>query len=471
MYKKQSDRQLSFEDFNQPLGLKMNPNNRWIKKSELMPWAQLEDEYAQLFESDLGNDGIQFQTLLGAQLIKQEYQLSDDETVQMIRENPYMQYFIGLPGYEDKEPFNPSSLTNFRKRLTLEMVRKVNDLLISKHEESMNEEEEDNDDDSTDGGPKNKGTLILDATCAPSNIKYPRDTELLNDSRIKAENIIDDICETNGFKKPRTKRRKAQKEYTSFSKKRRKKKKTIRRMIRKQLTLVKNDMKFIQEYLDEGIELTKQQKNDFLIMQTIYDQQKYMYDKQVHSVPNRIVSFHQPFLRPIVRGKVNTPVEFGYKLDVSNSNGFLRIEQLSPSAFNESEDLIPAVKRYCERNGYYPERILVDQIYRNRKNRKFCKEQAIRMSGPKLGRPSKNRKVEKKIEHQDNVDRIQIERDFSLGKRKHGLGFVTTKLESTTAATIGLAIVSLNLSKIQRNFLRPILIWLFGEDFLQVSPN
>lgn len=231
MYKIQSNQQISFEDFNQPLGLKMNPDNRWIKKSELMPWAKLEDQYAQLFESHLGNDGISFQTLLGAQLIKLEYNLSDDETVQMIRENPYMQYFVGMPGYEDKEPFNPSSLTNFRKRLNSEIIIEINELLIEEHEE---QESDDEDDNSDENGPKNKGTLMLDATCAPSNIKYPQDTELLNDSRKKAEGIIDDICETNGFKKPRTKRRSAQKEYTNFSKKCRKKKKIIRRMIRKQ---------------------------------------------------------------------------------------------------------------------------------------------------------------------------------------------------------------------------------------------
>lgn len=444
------------------------------KKSALIPWKKLEDQYAQLFESPVGNEGINFQTYLGAQLIKQDYQLSDDETVQMISENPYMQYFIGLPGFEYKEPLDSSSLTNFRKRLTPEMISEINEIIIQEHEKSDKEDDDYKDEDDNDEGPKNKGILMLDATCAPSNIKYPQDTELLNDSRKKAENIIDDVCETNGFKKPRTKRRIAQKEYTDFSKKRRKKKKTIRRMIRKQLTFVKNNIQFIQDYLDAGIELTKQQENDFRIMQTIYAQQKYMYDNKVHSVPNRIVSFHQPFLRPIVRGKVSAPVEFGYKLDVSNSNGFLRIEQLSPSAFNESEDLIPAIKRYYERNGYYPERVLVDQIYRNRKNRKFCKEHGIRMSGPKLGRPSKNRKVEKEIEYQDNVDRIQIERDFSLGKRKHGLGFVTTKLESTTATTIGLAIVSLNLSKIQRDFLRPIFIRLFKEifyKFLQINSN
>lgn len=90
----------------------------------------MENQYAQLFESHLGNDGINFQTYLGAQLIKQDYQLSDDETVQMISENPYMQYFIGLPGFEYKEPFDSSSLTNFRNRLTPEMISEINEITI-----------------------------------------------------------------------------------------------------------------------------------------------------------------------------------------------------------------------------------------------------------------------------------------------------------------------------------------------------
>lgn len=466
MYRKQTHKQISFEDFNQPLGLKMNPENRWIKKSDLMPWDKIDAQYADLFDSSVGNEGIGVRTLLGAQLIKQEYGLSDRETVQMIRENPYMQYFIGMPGYEDKDPFDSSSLTNFRKRLTPEILSEINEILLSEYEVSLEDDKDDDDDE-----PRNKGTLMLDATCAPSNIKYPQDTDLLNDSRKKAEQIIDEVSKAHGLKKPRTKRRKADKDYTSFSKKRRKKKKVIRRMIRKQLTLVKNDCQFIQAYLDSGIELTEKQARDFTIIQKIYEQQKTMYDNQVNSVPNRIVSFHQPFLRPIVRGKVSAPVEFGYKLDVSNANGFLRIEQLSPSAFNESQDLIPAINRYKDRTGFYPERVLVDQIYRNRDNRKFCKKHNIRMSGPKLGRPSKNREHEKKVEYQDNVDRIQIERDFSLGKRKHGLGFVTTKLERTTATTVSLAIVSLNLSKIQRGFLRQIFNGLLGGIFAEISPK
>ena len=48
----------------------------------------------------------------------------------------------------------------------------------------------------------------------------------------------------------------------------------------------------------------------------LYDQQKYMYDNKTHSVANRIISLSQPYLRPIVRGKAKSPVEFGVKLDI-----------------------------------------------------------------------------------------------------------------------------------------------------------
>ena len=198
------------------------------------------------------------------------------------------------------------------------------------------------------------------------------------------------------------------------------------------------------------------------IIQRIFEQQDYMYQNKTHSVPNRIVSFSQPYLRPIVRGKAKTPTEFGAKVDISQAAGFLRIERLSFEAFNESVDLIPAVERYKERTGHYPERVLVDQIYRTRENRAFCKKHTIRLSGPKLGRPKKDQTVDKQVESQDNRDRIQIEREFSLAKRCHGLGLISTRLATTTLTSITLSIVSLNLSKIQRDFLCAI----FREVFL-----
>ena len=58
------------------------------------------------------------QTALGPLMIQKKYDYSDRELVEQIREKPYYQYFIGLPGYQDEQPFSPSLLVEFRKRLT-----------------------------------------------------------------------------------------------------------------------------------------------------------------------------------------------------------------------------------------------------------------------------------------------------------------------------------------------------------------
>lgn len=176
-----------------------------------------------------------------------------------------------------------------------------------------------------------------------------------------------------------------------------------------------------------------------------------MYKNHVHSVTDRIVSIHQPWVRPIVRGKASTPVEFGPKLDVSiDSEGYGRVEKVSFDAYNESGSLIAAVERYRKRTGRYPERVLADKIYRTRENRGYCRENGIRLSGPKLGRPSRDAGADKKQEHQDNTDRIEVERFFSRSKRCFGMGLIVTKLKTTQLTSVALSVFVSNLFRIQR---------------------
>lgn len=133
---------------------------------------------------------------------------------------------------------------------------------------------------------------------------------------------------------------------------------------------------------------------------------------------------------------------------------------------SESACLIDAAERYKERTGYYPERILADQIYRTRENRNFCKGKGIRLSGPKLGRPRTDAKVDKKQEYQDNTDRIEVERSFSLSKRCYGMGCIVTKLEETQLTSIALSVFVTNLFKIQKRILCAFLyLFRFGERY------
>lgn len=110
------------------------------------------------------------------------------------------------------------------------------------------------------------------------------------------------------------------------------------------------------------------------------------------------------------------------------------------------------MERYKTRTGHYPERVLAEQIYRTRENRSYCKMHGIRLSGPKLGRPSAESGVNKKQEYQDNKDRIEVERYFSRSKRCYGMGCIVTKLEETQQTSIALSVFVSNLLRFRSEY-------------------
>ena len=460
MYKPINKLHHSFLDFNQPMGLHMNSDNRWIKLADRIPWDEFEVKYARLFPSGTGNVAKPFRMALGALIIQTKFQYSDRELVEQITENPYLQYFIGLPGYQEEAPFDAGTLVLFRKRISAEMLMEVNEYLLAHKDDDNNTPPSSGNSGDNDALKEdtNKGTLTLHATCAPADIRYPQDISLLNEAREKLETIIYRFCKSYGLPLPGRYRRRARKDYLSFAKSKKHSAKKIRKALRKQPGYVARDIGYLEKFMSDGYAMTDKEISLYLTIITLYEQQKYMYDNKVHSVEHRIVSISQPWLRPIVRGKVKAPVEFGAKFDLSlDSEGYGRIEKISFEAYNESTCLIEAVERFKERTGYYPKRVLADQIYRTRENRSYCKEHGIRLSGPKLGRPSAAVKVDKKQEYQDNTDRIEVERTFSLSKRCYGMDCITTKLEETQLTSVALSVFVMNLFKIQRRILYALL--------------
>ena len=465
MYKPIDKFQHSFLDFNQPLGMKMNPENRWIRLADSIPWEELEQKYADLFPSGTGNVAKPLRMALGSLIIQKKFQFSDRELVEQITENPYLQYFIGLPGYQDKPPFDPSTLVLFRKRLDADAIMEANAILFDDRKDdshippagpSSGGPAPTEDHPADPGAAENQDTLIVDATCAPANIRYPQDISLLNEVREKLETILYRFCKAYGLPLPRRYARKARRDYLAYAKCRKHTARQTRKAVRKQLSYVRRNLGYLDGFLSEGYAPTKKEIPFLLTAMKLYQQQEYMYEHKVHSVPDRIVSIHQPWIRPIVRGKAKAPTEFGAKLDISiDGEGYARIEHISFNAYNEGTYVQEAVRRYFKRTGHYPERLLVDQIYRTRENRAFCKQHGIRISGPKLGRPSAKQQSqkEKKQEYQDNTDRIGIEREISLEKHSYGLGLITTKLEATQLSSIALSVFVSNLFKMQSRIL------------------
>ena len=465
-----SNGQISLADFKQPVGMNLKQSNRWVKKAQTIPWLEIEKRYAALFTNRKGNVAKPLRLALGACIIQAEYGYSDEETALQIQENPYLQYFCGYPGYDDEKlPFDPSLMVYFRKRVTPEILGEINEMIVrdakERHaKEIESEAHDDPDHDPGQGG--NGGTMIVDATCAPSNIRYPQDVSLLNEARENAEKLLDILHDPADGKKARTCRQRARKDYLKYARCRKHTAKTTRKAIGKQLAYLRRDLNAIEGKLSLGKALNARQSERLDTIRTIYEQQKYMHDNHTHSVPDRIVSVSQPFVRPIVRGKAGKPVEFGVKLDISVVDGWTRLECYSFDAYNEAGNLQTMVERFRAREGHYPSRILADKIYRNRENLSYCKERGIRLSGPALGRPRKGETRDKAQDYRDECERVEVERRFSLAKRKCGMGLVTAKLQETAAHVIAMSVLVLNLRKIQCALLQ-ILAMLRGTWILQ----
>jgi len=501
MYRRQAA-QRQFENFYLPFGGRLRSDNRWVRLAKLIPWTEFESLYAaSLADSGMGCPAKSVRIALGSLIIKEHLGTSDEETVAQIQENPYLQYVLGFHEYRDEPPFDPSMFVHFRKRLGADIVMAVNERIAqlavsqsSSPEQSSSatepssspdgespadsetppavlsevpdpaarspEESDPEASESSKSTAANQGQLIVDATCAPADIAYPTDLNLLNEAREIAEQIIDVLHGPlkGRVAKPRTYRQKARKAYLSAAKARRLSARQRRMAIGKQLRYVHRDLLQIDRLLtDKAVSLmllSPRQYRKLLVTQEVYRQQQAMFAQRCHRIEGRIVSISQPHIRPIVRGKAKAPTEFGAKVSAALIDGYVFLDQIGWENFNESTRLPEQIEQYRMRFGYYPASVHADKIYRSRENRAYCYPRGIRLSGPPLGRPPKltdeNRahlEAQKQITRQDELDRIAIEGKFGQGKRRFGLGRVMAKLAITSECAIAMTFLVMNLEK------------------------
>ena len=474
MYRKPHVNQLAFEDFVLPFGGKLRSDNRWVILAKQIPWAVVETAYAQQFsKEEMGSPAKSSRLALGAVILKERLGVTDRELVEQIAENPYLQYFLGLMAYQDEAPFHHSLLTTFRKRFTHASLGTINEAIARLIADAQPAKAAPPHTDRTDAKGEAepappKGQLLLDATCVPADIKYPTDLNLLNDAREKTEAIIDrlHVCRTRPKPKPRTYRQNARRAYLRVAKARKPKKAKLRQALGKQLRYLRRNLGSIAEMAHEGLLVTLPVKwyRQLLVIQELYRQQLWMYTHRCHRIANRIVSISQPHVRPIVRGKAGTPVEFGAKISVSLVDGVSFVDRISWEAYNESMDLVQQIEAFHRRFGHDPASVHVDQIYRTRENRRYCDSRGIRLSGPPLGRPrtiteatAEQVQHDKHQAYDDAITRIAIEGKFGQGKRRFGLGRLMAKLALTSETMIQVSFLVMNLEHLLS---RAVFSWL-----------
>jgi IS5 family transposase len=463
-----SPNQLILEGFETPFSQHLDSNNRWIILARSIPWDRVVGVYEQALNNHYtGASGINPRVAIGAVFIKHFCNLSDRETIDQIRENVYMQYFIGYSSFSNEEPFDPSLFVEIRKRLGTQQINLINELIMGVKQPSEKQQHWQGDDKNdaaqkdqtanfvsakeTDNvlvSDQNKGELIVDATACPQDIHYPTDLHLLNDAREKSEQIIDELYQFvkyRGVPKPRTYREIARKDFLKIAQKKIKSKKNIQSSLRRQLGYLQRNIGHINMLLDycPVIPLDRKKYKYLLVIQTLYDQQREMYQQNKHSIAHRIVSIHQPHVRPIVRGKANAQVEFGAKIQVSIQNGFTFMEEISWEAYNEGTRLMETIKNYKHRFGCYPQKVMADKIYCTRENRGKLKELGISLRAKPLGRPTKA-----VADHVRPGERNPIEGKFGQAKTAYGLNRIKARLQHTSESWIASIILVLNLVKI-----------------------
>lgn len=443
--------QLSLVGFETPFYNQLDPSNRWVVLSKQIPW----DELVSLFNKQnppkqTGRPSLNPRVLIGAVIIKHMLNLDDRETVAQITENMYLQYFLGYSSYIKEPPFDASLFVDIRKRLGQELLAEMNERIhgfsLKKASSGKTKNKKPQKDDTGDN-PDNKGEVLYDATACPQDIAYPTDLGLLNKAREVTEEIIDVLhnkCPAG--KKPRTYRQLARKDYLKVAQNKNPSRKTLRRGIKSQLQYLRRNFKAITRQLDGHriFPLPHKLQRKYWVIQHVYAQQVEMFERGTHRVDDRIVSIHQPHVRPIVRGKSKAKTEFGAKIHLSLVDGYSFLDTVSWDAFNEGSHLMEYVESYRNRFGHYPAKVLADKLYCSRINRKHLKEKGIKLAAKPLGRPS----AKAVGKHVSPGERNPIEGKFGQAKTGYGMNRIRARLSDTSQSWIASIILVLNLVKL-----------------------
>jgi len=380
-----------------PLGGKLRDDNRWMKIAGLIPWDELEREYAKHFSDGQGRPALDGRLVLGALFLKHMTCLSDEEVVRQIGENPYYQAFCGFERFQTGEIFEGSSLSRVRKRIGAKFFRELERLTYRVLVERKI--------------IRGRGMLV-DATVYPEDIRYPTDTGLLNRAREWLVGKIDGLGKRLGIR-PRTYKRKARQTYLVFSKKRNKTRKMVEKIKKALLQYVRRNLRQLELLVAEAqakeYRIRDAVRERLEVIRRVYEQQRTMYCEKVQRIKDRIVSLHKPQVRPIVRGKEGKDVEFGPKVALSHVDGYTFVDHVSHDNFNEGTLLTAQVDGYEARFGKTPAWCVGDNIYGSRENRMLLKSQGIRDSFVPLGRRERAYITDRRWRRKMNRKRNHIE--------------------------------------------------------------
>ena len=369
--------------------------------------------------------------------LKAYLNVSDRQLLERYNTDWSLQYFCGKVLAENQQIKDMTIMTRIRAYIEKHCEwEEIQDVLISHWKHDVN----------------NSHVLLMDASCYESYIRYPTDVKLLWECcEWVFEKQLFRLCGLFDARRPRSKFREQSIKQMAYSRKR---KNTFKATLKRRKSLVyllEKGIGQLQDILNrhqgEGMDL-----KDFArltVVKKVLEQQRFLLANPPAALKDRIVSLYKPYLRPIVRGKENKPVEFGAKAHILQVDGVAFIDKLEFKAFNESTRLRLSVAKH--KRFFGPARQLgADRIYATNSNRKFCTANKIFTCFPKKG-PKKQSKPEKILSSEISRQRATVmEGVFGAHKEFYGLKKIRVKGEKREKLMILFGTMAANAVKIAK---------------------
>ena len=239
-----------------------------------------------VYYSDKGRPGKPIRLMCGLLMLKQMYNLSDDNIIAQWMMNPYYQAFCGEVAFQTEVPCCRTEITAFRQRIGEEGINAIFAVSVALHQQGAEEDK-----------------VLVDTTVQEKAITYPTDTKLA----IKIINRLNKLAKKHGVKQRRTyvkevKELRLQCRHFRHPKVRGK----ARRALKRLRTIAGALLRELQRKLPEQI--LSEEKENFVLYEKVLAQQPK--DK------NKIYSLHEPGVYCVGKGKDHKPYEYGRKASV-----------------------------------------------------------------------------------------------------------------------------------------------------------
>lgn len=349
---------------------------------------------------------LPIQGYFGLMFLKHYTKLSDEKLLERFNTDWAMQMFCGVQLADNEMIRDNSFVSNVRtylgKNIDFEAFQKS---MINHWKLEI---------------PDSK-VALMDATCYEVYIRFPTDVKLLWEScEWVWDKQIPQICKDNKLKTPRSKFKYQKIKHLTYSKLRKKSHQKTRSRKNTLLKLLEKGINAYQALLNQtkAIALTEKDAATFKTIKLVLQQQKYHFENPKAKIRHRIVSLFKPYIRPIVRGKENKPVEFGLKVHKLQVGGISIIEHKSYEAFNECKRLKISTLKHKNIFGECTH-LAADAIYATNENRKYTTQKGIQTNFCRKG-AGKDDKSTKQIKTLLNKERsTRLEGSFGNEKEHY----------------------------------------------------